>query len=147
MKLFFAIAGLTILAACGPPTAFEDGTLLETRNTTPQTADTTDDLMVTAEDEAALSQQWENFRFPGSPPDVDMDENYVLFLKTGENSCEKEVEEIVTEDNSLRIDVDQEDRDCDDLYRPRSIAVEVERELAEELEQVLFDGESFQLEN
>lgn len=146
MKLIIITAGLLGLTACGPPTEFEAGTLLETSNTSPETAGTTEQVMETAENEESLTEYWENFRFSGNPPDVDMEENYVLFIKSGENSCEKEIEDIVTVDNSLKIEIVQEEEECDDLYHPRSIAVALERETAAELDQVLFDGASFQLE-
>ncbi|NJP39322.1 hypothetical protein [Alkalicoccus luteus] len=84
MKHFLILASFLMLAACGPPTEFNAGTLLETRNTTPQTADPMEDVLNIADDEESLNEFWETYRFPGSPPDVDMTGNDVLFIKIGE---------------------------------------------------------------
>ncbi|CAM3812426.1 hypothetical protein [Alkalicoccus chagannorensis] len=144
MKVVLFLLSVFILAAC-TPRDFDDATLLETRNTAPESAGAGDQFMDQVDSEEEVAEHWENYSFPGSPPDVDMEESIVLFFKTGENSCEKEIDNIVAEGSELHIEIEQDDT-CDDLYQPRSIAVEVERTLLEDLEQVHFDGASFSLD-
>lgn len=145
MKPVLTLISLTALTltACGPPTEFTSGTLLETDRTSPDTAGSGDQIVETADNEDDLAELWESFGFQGSPPETDMEENYVLLMYTGENSCEKEIEEIQILDNSLKIDTYQEEEACDDLYNPRSFVIEIEREIAADAEDIVFEGESF----
>ncbi|SDN18045.1 hypothetical protein [Alkalicoccus daliensis] len=140
------ITGLIfLLPGCGPPTDFEEGTLLETNRTAPDEGIGEQGVHI-AEDAEEFRDFWESYGYRESPPDIDFNEHTAILMHTGESSCEKEVAEIHTGGGSLTVDVAQEEGPCNDIYYPRSFVITVSQETMQEVEEVIFEEETFPLE-